>query len=156
MAATLLPPRDTTEQPLTEVAVEFPDNFLLIELCGEFDRNLAEIEQKLSVQILRRGNHLVAMGERPAAEEAVKVLRSLYARLEAGRPVASADIDRELRMPGDPGGGLARASRDGKQIEMFKGGAIEIKTRKKLVEPRTEAQKAYVASLFQNGSVRCV
>tara|TARA_R110002124_G_scaffold287048_1_gene470053 strand:- start:15830 stop:16855 length:1026 start_codon:yes stop_codon:yes gene_type:complete len=150
LAATLLPPRDTTEQPLTEVAVEFPDNFLLIELCGEFDRNLAEIEQKLSVQILRRGNHLVAMGERPAAEEAVKVLRSLYARLEAGRPVASADIDRELRMPGDPGGGLARASRDGKQIEMFKGGAIEIKTRKKLVEPRTEAQKAYVASLFQN------
>jgi phosphate starvation-inducible PhoH-like protein len=32
---------------------------------------------------------------------------------------------------------------------MFKGGRVEIKTRKKLVEPRTEAQKAYVHSLFE-------
>ncbi|WP_407491977.1 PhoH family protein [Pseudooceanicola sp. MF1-13] len=147
MAATLLPPRDAATDTLAEVAVEFPDNFLLIELCGEFDRNIAEIEQKLSVQILRRGNHLVAMGEKPAAEEAVKVLKALYARLEAGRPVASADIDRELRMPGAK---PDRASRDGKQIEMFKDGRVEIKTRKKLVEPRTEAQKAYVRNLFQN------
>ncbi|EAQ01716.1 PhoH family protein [Pseudooceanicola batsensis HTCC2597] len=147
MAATLLPPRDASDDTLAEVAVEFPDNFLLIELCGEFDRNLAEIEQKLSVQILRRGNHLVAMGEKPAAEEAVQVLRALYARLEAGRPVASADIDRELRMPGaEP----ERASRDGNQFEMFKGGPVEIKTRKKMVEPRTEAQKAYVRNLFEH------
>ena len=149
MAATLLPPRETDAHTLAEVAVEFPDNFLLIELCGEFDRNLAEIEQKLSVQILRRGNHLVAMGEKAAADEAVQVLRNLYARLEAGRPVTSGDIDRELRMPGaeperTPG------SRDGKQIEMFKGGPVEIKTRKKVIEPRTEAQKAYVQNLFQN------
>ena len=148
MAATLLPPREPAEQPLAEVAVEFPDNFLLIELCGEFDRNLAELEQKLSVQILRRGNHLVAMGERPAAEEAVQVLRNLYARLEAGRPVTSGDIDRELRMPGaEP---ERTPSRDGTQIEMFKGGPVEIKTRKKMVEPRTEAQKAYVQNLFQH------
>ncbi len=148
MAATLLPPRETNADTLAEVAVEFPDNFLLIELCGEFDRNLAEIEQKLSVQILRRGNHLVAMGEKPAAEEAVQVLRKLYARLEAGRPVGPGDIDRELRMPD---ANLDRGkSRDGKQIEMFKGGPVEIKTRKKVVEPRTEAQKAYVQNLFQH------
>lgn len=149
MAATLLPPRETDADTIAEVAVEFPDNFLLIDLCGEFDRNLAEIEQKLSVQILRRGNHLVAMGEKPAADEAVQVLRSLYARLEAGRPVGTADIDRELRMPGAaPDRGTA--SRDGSQIEMFKGGPVEIKTRKKVVEPRTVAQKAYVQNLFQN------
>ncbi|WP_205965337.1 PhoH family protein [Pseudooceanicola onchidii] len=148
MAATLLPPRETDAPSLAEVAVEFPDNFLLIELCGEFDRNLAELEQKLSVQILRRGNHLVAMGEKPAADEAVQVLRNLYARLEAGRPVTSGDIDRELRMPGSDT--QDRASRDGHQIEMFKGGPVEIKTRKKVVEPRTEAQKAYVQNLFQN------
>ena len=36
------------------------------------------------------------------------------------------------------------------QMEMFRGGAVEIKTRKKLVEPRTEAQKAYVEALFKN------
>ena len=33
---------------------------------------------------------------------------------------------------------------------MFRGGQFEIKTRKKMVEPRTAAQKAYVRSLFEN------
>jgi phosphate starvation-inducible PhoH-like protein len=36
----------------------------------------------------------------------------------------------------------------GEQIEMFSGGGMELRTRKKSVEPRTEAQKTYVANLF--------
>ena len=54
------PPASETAK---ETSVEFPDNRLLIELCGEFDRNLADIEQKMGVQILRRGNHLAVFGE---------------------------------------------------------------------------------------------
>ncbi|MWB79215.1 AAA family ATPase [Pseudooceanicola sp. 216_PA32_1] len=132
---------------LSEVQIDFPDNFLLIALCGEYDRNLAEIEQKLSVQILRRGNHLVAIGEKDAADRTIALLKSLYSRLEAGREVGSADIDRELRMNApEP----QRPTRDGNQFEMFSAGQVEIKTRKKMVEPRTEAQKAYVQNLFQN------
>ena len=42
-------------------------------------------------------------------------------------------------------------TRAGDQIEMpIIAGGIEIQTRKKRVEPRTEAQKAYVQSLFDN------
>ena len=148
MATTALPPMDDSSA-LHEETVEFPDNFLLIDLCGEHDRNLAEIERQLGVQIMRRGNQLSVVGEEPLVKEGVGVLTALYARLEAGRPVEAADIDRELRMGG---GGAERQteSRDGDQLEMFKGGPVEIKTRKKLVEPRTDAQKAYVLSLFNN------
>ena len=146
MATTVLPP-PTDDAPLAEVQIDFPDNYLLIALCGEYDRNLAEIEQKLSVQILRRGNHLVVIGEKAAADLSVALLKARYARLEAGREVGPADIDRELRMS-EPG--PARPTRDGNQLEMFKGGPVEIKTRKKLVEPRTDAQKAYVSNLFNN------
>ncbi len=146
MATTVLPPPGN-DAPLAEVQVDFPDNYLLITLCGEYDRNLAEIEQKLSVQILRRGNHLVAIGEKDTAEQAIALLKSLYARLEAGREVGPADIDRELRMTApEP----SRKSRDGNQFEMFGDGPVEIKTRKKMVEPRTDGQKAYVRSLFNN------
>ena len=74
------------------------------------------------------------------------MLRALYERLEAGKPVEHADVDRELRMGADPEDGV----RDGDQLEMFKGGTVEIKTRKKTVEPRTDAQKAYVQALFGN------
>ncbi|WP_054004080.1 PhoH family protein [Shimia sp. SK013] len=138
------PPESETAK---ETSVEFPDNRLLIELCGEFDRNLADIEQKKGVQILRRGNHLAIFGEDVPRAEAVDVLQSLYDRLESGKSVESGDIDREIRMGGSEEG---TGVRDGDQMEMFKGGTVEIKTRKKLVEPRTDAQKTYVQSLFKH------
>ncbi|WP_163846914.1 PhoH family protein [Pseudooceanicola aestuarii] len=146
MATSLLPPQN--DGATTEAAVEFPDNFLLIDLCGEHDRNLAHLELKLGTQILRRGNRLVAIGDPEAATRTIEALRALYDRLEAGREVGIAEIDRELRMGNDPA--PAKDSRDGDQYDMFPGGPVEIKTRKKLIEPRTDAQKAYVRSLFAN------
>ncbi len=128
-----------------EVLLDFPDNRILIDLCGEFDRNLTQIESHLGVQIVRRGNHLVVMGE--AREKAGEVLSALYQRLESGRMIEPGDIDAEIRMGGSQDG---TGTRDGDQIEMFGRGDVEIKTRKKTVEPRTEAQKAYVQNLFSN------
>lgn len=146
MATGVLTPPPASENP-AEVLVEFPDNRLLIDLCGEYDRNLADIEQKLSVQIVRRGNQLAVHGEESAQKEAVEVLEALYERLESGKSVEHGDIDREIRMGGSEEG---TGAREGDQLEMFKGGPVEIKTRKKLIEPRTDAQKAYVLSLFNN------
>ncbi|WP_323779794.1 PhoH family protein [Thalassovita sp.] len=141
----LIPPTDP--ESLNEAVLEFPDNRLLIDLCGEYDRNLAAVEQKLGVHILRRGNQLSIHGETDAVRECETVLQALYERLEAGREVENGDIDREIRMGASE---TETGSRDGDQLEMFRGGKVEIKTRKKLVEPRTEAQKAYVQSLFNN------
>ena len=133
---------------VTESLLAFPDNFLLIDLCGEFDRNLATLEDRLSVQIIRRGNELAVVGEEQPRKDTIDTLKALYGRLEAGKSLEDGDIDRELRM----GPAEVRGAEPGDQKELFKGvsGArVEIKTRKKLVEPRTEAQKAYVRSLFE-------
>ncbi len=146
MATSALTPADD----VSETFLEFPDNFLLIDLCGEYDRNLATIETATDVQILRRGNQLAIMGEDSARKEAESVLNALYQRLEAGRSLEPGDIDRELRM-GNPG--PENPAEPGDQEELFTNGAadrVEIKTRKKLVEPRTDAQKAFVQSLFEN------
>ena len=112
----------------------------MIELCGEFDKNLAKIEQQLDVQIIRRGNQLDIFGPDEAATEAQGVLSNLYERLENGKSVEFADIDRALRMNPE----------NDNQLEMFSKSSVEIKTRKKPVEPRTDAQKAYVNSLMEN------
>ncbi|MEX5729849.1 phosphate starvation-inducible PhoH-like protein [Rhodovulum iodosum] len=128
-----------------ETLLEFSDNRLLIDLCGEFDRNLAQIEHQLDVHILRRGNLLAIVGDAAARDQAAMVLHQLYERLEAGREVDAGDVDGAIRL-GDAG--EVGAKRSGEQLEMFQGGRIEIHTRKKLIEPRTEAQKAYVAALF--------
>ena len=127
--------------------LEFSENRLMIDLCGPFDQHLAAIEKALDVQIVRRGNFLTLLGEPPLTERAAQVLQSLYARLEGGRGVEPADIDMILRMGDSAEDTGVRA---GDQIEMPISGGIEIQTRKKRVEPRTEAQKAYVQSLFEN------
>ncbi|GAB5435578.1 PhoH family protein [Falsiruegeria mediterranea] len=146
MAIGALTPPPTEGAP-REAQIEFSDNRLLIDLCGEYDRNLAMIEKALDVQIARRGNQLVIMGGEASQKRALEVLQALYDRLQAGRTVEPGDIDRELRMDTSA---KDTGARDGDQLEMFKGGKVEIKTRKKLVEPRTDAQKAYVQSLFEN------
>ncbi|MEO0923799.1 MAG: phosphate starvation-inducible protein PhoH, partial [Pseudomonadota bacterium] len=145
MATDVLTPQ-TNPSEIHETVVEFPDNLLLIDLCGEYDRNIAEVEKSLAVQILRRGNVLTIIGDPDASAIAKDVLHSLYQRLEQGRSVEHGDVDRELRMVGVS----ANVTDPDDQMEMFSGDRFEIKTRKKPVEPRTDAQKAYVKSLFTN------
>ena len=131
-----------------ETLLEFANNRLLIDLCGEFDRNLAQIEHALGIHILRRGNHLALVGPAGARGQASAVLQQLYGRLETGRPLDAGEIDGAIRMMGDAGV-PAPVSLD-EQLEMFSQGRVEIRTRKKQVEPRTEAQKTYVKNLFQH------
>ncbi|UWQ22934.1 PhoH family protein [Jannaschia sp. W003] len=129
----------------TAPAIDFPDNRLLIELVGPHGAHLAQIEQLMGVAISHRGNALSVSGE--DAEAAERVLRALYARLEGGRSVDMGAIDALIRLRAEPD---AEGARDGDQREMFPGPALEIRTRKKTMEPRTEAQKAYTRALLEN------
>ena len=138
------PPRPND---LHETLLEFPDNRLLIDLCGEFDRNLAQIEHAMGVHILRRGNHLAVVGSAEARGQVAALLQTLYGRLETGRAIDAGEIDAAIRM--GMAGPESPASID-EQLEMFASGRFEIRTRKKQVEPRTEAQKNYVKNLFQH------
>jgi phosphate starvation-inducible PhoH-like protein len=130
-----------------ETLLEFPNNRLLIDLCGEFDRNLAQIEHQLGVHILRRGNQLAIVGPAQPRSLAAGVLGALYQRLESGRTVDAGEIDAAIRMGTEADGPTVSLD---EQLEMFQSGRIEIRTRKKQVEPRTEAQKTYVKNLFQH------
>ena len=141
------PTSPSTKDGLKESLIEFPDNRLLIDLCGAYDQHLAAIEKALDVQIIRRGNQLAILGSAAGLDEVTEILKALYQRLEDGRTIEPGDIDRELRMQGDGENGVDRKV---DQLEMFSGEKFEIKTRKKIIEPRTDAQKAYVASLFSN------
>ena len=106
------------EQP-DQTNIKFPDNRLLIDLCGEFDKNLAEIEQKLALQIIRRGNELNLFGDEISRSAGKIVLEVLYTRLENGKTLDSGDLDRELR--GFSGGkSLEFDTQMGDQVEMIK------------------------------------
>ena len=129
-----------------ESRIEFPDNRLLAKLCGEYDKNLTTIETELFVQIIRRGNQLVLIGDNESLASAVSILQSLYNRIEQGRDVLPVDVVTALRMSS----AIVSDKKNAKQLTMFKDSNIEIKTRKKIIEPRTEAQSSYVKSLFNH------
>ena len=138
-------PDNATLNP--ETVLSFPDNRLLIDLCGSFDANLTAIESALGVQVVRRGNELAVIGDSDGAARAAEALQALYTRLEQGRAVEPGDVAAAIRMGGSEQG---TGSRDGDQKEMFPGGGVEIRTRKKTVEPRTNTQKQYVEQLFRH------
>lgn len=146
MAASALT-QPSPSDSVAETHLEFPDNRLLIDLCGEFDRHLAHIEHELGVHILRRGNLLAVHGEGCARERTKAVLKALYSKLESGGTVDAGEIDGEIRL-GDSSEGPVE--REACRTESSRGARFEIRTRKKTVEPRTEAQKEFVASLFRH------
>ena len=88
------------------------------------------------------------MGE--AGQAASKILKNLYTRLEEKKELTYSDIDRELRMIDN-----VELKNSSKKYEekLVSDISNEIKTRKKLVEPRTQAQKKYVGALFKNDLV---
>ncbi len=126
--------------------LEFSDNNLLIELCGGFDRNLSALEKGFGVVIVRRGNELALQGDTESVDLTASALTSLYKRLEAGRSIEKGDVDAAIRMQSNE----PKPVPDPGQLEMFKGGKVEIRTKKKVVEPRTAAQRAYVQSLLRS------
>jgi phosphate starvation-inducible PhoH-like protein len=146
LAITAPNPAATPDDP-SDTLLDFPDNRLLIDLCGELDRNIVQVESRLGVAIHRRGNRLALHGPAPEREAAEAVLRALYTRLEQGRGVTPGDVEAAIRMaPGQGQPVVPRVS----QLDMFSAEPLEIRTRRKVVEPRTAAQKAYVRNLFRN------
>ena len=127
-----------------ETVVEFPDNRLLIDLCGPHERNITALEHGFDVIILRRGNNFVLQGGAEARQQAAGALEGLYERLQRGRTVEPADVDAAIRM-GEP----AEPGEPARQLDMFPDGRVEIRTRKKTIEPRSPTQRRYAAALMQ-------
>lgn len=130
--------------PATEVLVALEDNKLASLVFGHYDQNLAHLERRLGVVISPNGNQLTIKGARETAEQAGRVLRTLYARAASGAPVTLGEVDGAIEesnvqrslFPSDNAG---KASFDA------------ITTRKRgPVRARNAAQDAYLRQLKRN------
>lgn len=123
--------------------IVFPDNGLLAELCGQFDGNLAYIENSIEAELTHRGNVITVIGDEK--ELGFKILDVLYHRLLNGKSVSETEIDATLRQIDNLGNSNKNLQKNTP--------SYEIKTRKKIVEARTEAQKIYIKSFINNEMV---
>jgi Phosphate starvation-inducible protein PhoH, predicted ATPase len=116
----------------TKVTLEFADNKLLAELSGPHSKHFVRLEQKLKLRIDLRGNVVSIEGEE--RERAAKVLRALYARLEAGEHITAAELDSEIRFANETAEAVSAAT-----------GSPTIKTwAGRSLRARSPAQAAYL------------
>lgn len=116
-----------------------PDNARrLAELCGQFNQNLSQIEQRLSVRIRNRGNDFGISGQKSHAQAAEYVLRELYADTENGH-ITPEQVHLSLQQASSEQGadGASHAHDDTEQTNV-------LRTRQQLIKPRGANQKRYV------------
>lgn len=83
---------------MAHIVLTFDNNKLASALYGQFDENLARLEQKLGVDIRSRGNQLTIKGSASAAEQARRALDNLYGILQKGVDIGQSDVDGAVRM----------------------------------------------------------
>ncbi|RUV52955.1 PhoH family protein [Mesorhizobium sp. M7A.F.Ca.MR.228.00.0.0] len=128
---------------MAHIVLTFDNNKLASALYGQFDENLARLEQKLGVDIRSRGNQLTIKGSASAAEQARRALDNLYGILQKGVDIGQSDVDGAVRMviAADDQLTLPTLERKGKVS------AAQIATRKKTIYARSLNQDAYMRAL---------
>jgi phosphate starvation-inducible protein PhoH and related proteins len=125
--------------PNKRVVIPFEDNRHLPQLLGEYDSNLALVEDRLGIEAHAHGNVITLNGPEAALTIARGVLEQLYKRAAAGEPVGPGDFDglirhaREESVPGD--------------------GQAQITTRRRVVKARTRMQSSYMRALEKSDLV---
>jgi phosphate starvation-inducible PhoH-like protein len=127
---------------LTHIVLAFEDNRLVGDLYGQFDQHLAEIERRLSVSAIARGNQVTIKGTHEACNQARTVLEALYQRLQQGHELHIGDVDGAIRLVLAADQQLTLPTMEPKA--RFE--PARIATRKKAVQARTAAQDAYIRS----------
>lgn len=79
--------------PGAEVELTFDNNQTASLVFGHYDQNLAHLERRLGVVVAPNGNHVTIKGPRETAEQASRVLRTLYARAKTGAAVNLGEVD---------------------------------------------------------------
>jgi len=124
--------------PTTPLELHFTDDRLIHALFGNNDEHLKAIERSLGVRIGTEGHSLLISGDEVERELAGRVLTQLYALIENGYPVYTSDVDYAIRI-------LSR-DRNANLREIFLD-TIYISSHKRVVTPKSVAQKAYIETI---------
>lgn len=124
--------------------VALADNNLAVRLFGDRGDNLKSLAKKLGVEINTRGSLVIISGPADKAVMAEKLILDLYELLEKGYPMYPHDLDYAARM--------ALAGKDMKLSEVFMD-TVFVSYRKKVIAPKSVAQKNYVDAIRRNDIV---
>jgi phosphate starvation-inducible PhoH-like protein len=117
------------------------DNVRLVELCGPLDEHLHQIEERLGIEVRRRGNRFRLIGLPAAIERAEAVLTDLYSRAQR-EPVDSERVHIALQEIGmQPAEGEEAAPAAGAREE------LKVRTARGAVRARGANQTEYLDNI---------
>ena len=122
------------------ISLQPNDNPRLANLCGPFDEHLHQIEERMSVEIHRRGNAFTVAGESASVEAASKVLQNLYDATE------SEELSKEVIHLHLQNSTVEHVAEDQNE----KAAGISIQTRKGVIKPRGPNQAAYIHDVLNH------
>lgn len=125
--------------------IEFEDNRALAEIIGPHSRNLAIIERAFEIAIHHRGNLLTLEGSKEAVARGEQTVATLREREAKGRPIEQGDVEGAIRFASAPARDAAPAAKPAVNPR-----GVEIHTRKRIIEPRSPRQAAYVDALLND------
>ena len=111
------------------------DDRVAVELAGEHDRVLRELEDRLDLEIDLRGNRLTLSGEEGRVRAAAEVVEQLTALVRAGRPIEPGTV-----------AAVADAVEGAEPVRPMLDDVVW-RNRQTLVTPRTVGQKRYVDAI---------
>lgn len=141
-------PSETTasmgSSDIDHIVLVFEDNRQANSVFGQFDENLARIEQKLGLDIRAQGNEVAIYGNRHDVEIARHALNQLYELVKTGLEPGLSDVDGVIAI-------AATLHDKAEQENCDKGSSkatpAHISTRKKTIYARTPTQDAYMRAL---------
>ncbi len=134
-------PDAVSERAQSTFSLEPSDNNRLINLLGELNANIEQIERSLDVDVANRGNVFEVRGESASVEQAEQVLRQLY-QLAGERNVRGEDVHLSLREAG------SRAA-DGSAADLLKddGNDVVVRVRRQHIRARSQNQAEYLRAI---------
>lgn len=125
---------------IKKLSLEFKKDHSIVELLGERDSFLKEIEKKFRVDIFVLGNDVEISGEKKKVEEAVVLINELVLQINIGQKLNSEKLGDSIQ--------IMESKSILKPHEIFDNFII-VNSGKK-IKARTEGQKRYIEAIKEN------
>lgn len=129
-----------------EITLEPADNARLLSLCGPFDDNIKQLERRLGIEINRRDNHFKLTGREICVNAAADILHTLYVDTAPMRGQTQDIEPNQIHLAIKE----ARVLEQSAESVPEYGKAVNIKTKRGVIKPRTPNQAQYIANVLDH------
>lgn len=111
-------------------------------MCGQFDGHLKQVEERLNIRILHRGNQFSIQGEQRAVNAASAVLHSLYDDIHNGQELTPDHVHLAIQQ--------FHHEHQTSEHNLSPDSLTVVQTKKGKVKPRGKNQQTYVRAVLTN------